>query len=79
MLKLAIGNGQSAMRAGSEAGEIFQHFEAHLLALFRVELGGHHVVAADAADEGAAVFGFGGDDRRIVGHHVVTVHEVDVA
>ena len=61
-----------------ERREVLQDLQPTVLALLRVELRRHHVVAPDAADEGAAVVGGRGDDVGVVfGDDVVAVDEVD--
>src|SRR5947207_6640960 len=59
--------------------EIPQDLQPDLLALLRVELGGHHVVPPDTAGERPAVVGRRGDDRRVLRGDVVAVDEVDAA
>lgn len=41
-----------------------------------MKLRGHDVIAANAADERAAVIGFGGDDGRVIGDDVIAVNEI---
>src|SRR3954452_7797963 len=60
----------------SNRREVLENLQAHLLALLRVKLGGHHVIAPDAADEFAAVVSRRRDDRLIARHDVIAVHEV---
>src|SRR5688572_30492183 len=57
--------------------EIPQYGEAGALALLGVELHAEHVVALHRGDDRSAVVGRRHDARRVRGHEVITVQEID--
>src|SRR5690348_6267527 len=71
--------GRYRLSSNLQRREVFQNLQPHRLALFRVELRRHHVVAPDRGDERAAVVGRRGDDLLVIRYDVIAVDEVDAA
>src|SRR3990170_3219255 len=78
MISMSDGAASAHRGAGCQPEEVLVHAQAGGAALLRVELRGHHVVAADHGGERHAVLRLPDDDRGVIGPGVVRVHEIEV-